>query len=118
MIPRSILSLLLAAVSLATLPFARELGWMLGALALFAGGSGLNRPPTMGLVSRHSQVDEQGATLGVVQNAGTLARVVGPLVATSLYHWRMPAPFLFCAATATLAGIAVWLRLRRAAPAG
>jgi len=110
------MSLLLAAVALGLLPYARQLAWMLGALALFAGGSGLNRPPTMGLISRHSPMDEQGAMLGVVQNAGTLARVLGPVLATTLYHWRLPAPFIFCAGTAALAGVAACLRLRRAPP--
>lgn len=111
------LSLFVAAVALLALPFSRTLGLMLGTLALFAGGSGLNRPPTMGLVSRHSPVDEQGATMGVVQNAGTLARVFGPVIATSLYHWRMAAPFVFCAAMAATAGSVAMARLRRPLPA-
>ena len=109
-------SLFLAALALLSLPFARHLALMLVALALFAGGSGLNRPPTMGLVSRHSPADSQGATMGVVQNAGTLARVIGPLVATSLYHWRLAAPFLFCAGVAAAAGTVAFNRLRRPLP--
>ncbi len=111
------ISLFIAAVALISLPFSRQLGLMLGSLALFSGGSGLNRPPTMGLVSRHSPADEQGATMGVVQNAGTLARIVGPVIATSLYHWRLTAPFIFCAIMAAVAGGAAMIRLKRPAVA-
>lgn len=110
------ISLFVAAAALLALPFSRSLGLMLGTLALFAGGSGLNRPPTMGLVSRHSPADQQGATMGVVQNAGTLARVVGPMIATSLYHWRPAAPFVFCSVLAATAGVFAMVRLRRPAP--
>jgi predicted MFS family arabinose efflux permease len=107
------ISLFIAALSLLVMPFSGRLGLMLVALALFAGGSGLNRPPTMGLVSRHAPADEQGATMGIVQNAGTLARVFGPVLATSLYHWRTMAPFLFCAAMAGVAGVVAMGRLKR-----
>ena len=106
------MSLFVAALALLAMPFSRTLTLMLGTLALFAGGSGLNRAPTMGLISKHSPVNEQGATMGVAQNAGTLARVIGPVIATGLYKWRLPAPYLFCAAVAAGAGILAlgWLR--------
>ena len=98
-------SLVVVAVSLAAIPFAGTLPTMLAALAVFAIGSGVNRAPTMGLISRLSPVDEQGATLGVAQSAGTLARVLGPLFATTLFQVAIPAPYLFCAAVALVAGI-------------
>ena len=107
------ISLFTAAVALVAMPLSRQLGFMLISLALFAGGSGLNRPPTMGLVSRYSPAEEQGATMGVVQNAGTMARIFGPVIATSLYHWRLVAPFMFCAAMAAVAGCAAFSRLKR-----
>lgn len=110
------ISLFIAAVALLALPFSQHLGVMLVTLALFAGGSGLNRPPTMGLVSRHSPLDQQGVTMGVVQNAATLARVVGPVMATTLYHWRMSAPFVFCSLLAAVAGVVAFARLRRPLP--
>ena len=55
--------------------------------------------------------------MGVVQNAGTLARIVGPVIATSLYHWRLTAPFIFCAIMAAVAGGAAMIRLKRPAVA-
>lgn len=104
-------SLVVVAVSLALIPFAGTLASMLAVLALFAIGSGVNRAPTMGLISQWSPAEEQGATLGVAQSAGTLARVLGPVFATSLYKVSVPAPYLFCAAVALVAGILAARRL-------
>jgi MFS family permease len=104
-------SLIVVAVSLVLMPLANSLTTMLAALAVFAIGSGINRAPTMGLISQLSPVDEQGTTLGIAQSAGTLARVLGPTVATTLYDLWLPAPYLACATIALLAGLLAVLRL-------
>jgi MFS family permease len=104
-------SLIVVAISLVLMPLANTLATLLGALAVFAIGSGINRAPTMGLISQLSPADEQGTTLGVAQSAGTLARVLGPTVATTLYDLWLPAPYLACATIALLAGLLAALRL-------
>ncbi len=104
-------SLIVVAISLVLMPLANTLATLLGALAVFAIGSGINRAPTMGLISQLSPADEQGTTLGVAQSAGTLARVLGPTVATTLYDLWLPAPYLVCATIALLAGLLAALRL-------
>ena len=104
-------SLIVVAISLVLMPLANTLATLLGALAVFAIGSGINRAPTMGLISQLSPTDEQGTTLGVAQSAGTLARVLGPTVATTLYDLWLPAPYLACATIALLAGLLAALRL-------
>lgn len=104
-------SLIVVAISLVLMPLANTLATLLGALALFAIGSGINRAPTMGLISQLSPADEQGTTLGVAQSAGTLARFLGPPVATTLYDLWLPAPYLACATIALLAGLLAALRL-------
>ena len=104
-------SLIVVAISLVLMPLANTLATLLGALAVFAIGSGINRAPTMGLISQLSPTDEQGTTLGVAQSAGTLARVLGPTVATTLYDVWLPAPYLACATIALLAGLLAALRL-------
>jgi len=104
-------SLIVVAVSLLLMPLANSLATMLAALAVFAIGSGINRAPTMGLISQLSPPDEQGTTLGIAQSAGTLARVLGPTVATTLYDLWLPAPYLACATIALLAGLLAVLRL-------
>ncbi len=109
-------SLLVVAVSLVLMPLANSLTTMLAALAVFAIGSGINRAPTMGLISQLSPADEQGTTLGIAQSAGTLARVLGPTVATTLYDLWLPAPYLACATIALLAGLLAVLRLMGSTP--
>ena len=104
-------SLIVVAVSLLLMPLANSLLTLLLALAVFAIGSGINRAPTMGLISQLSPPDEQGTTLGIAQSAGTLARVLGPTVATTLYDLWLPAPYLACATIALLAGLLAALRL-------
>ncbi len=106
-------SLLLVAVSLAMIPYAPNLAGLLIALGLFSAGSGINRAPTMGMISMNSPAAEQGATLGVAQSAGTLARIVGPVFATSLYSIQAPLPYLICAAIAVATGVAAWQYLCR-----
>lgn len=108
------MSLVLTAISLALLPFIKgntQLSWsvlfrhegvswvfMLFALALLSVGSSLTRPPLFGLLSNLTSAHEQGATLGVAQGAGSLARILGPIFATTTLHYLPPLPYLTCAA--------------------
>jgi DHA1 family tetracycline resistance protein-like MFS transporter len=121
-------SLLITAVSFLLLPFIHGNGplrwselltaegrqWllMLGALALLAVGSSLTRPPLFGLLSNLTPGHEQGATIGIAQSAGSLARILGPLFAGTVYAYRPALPYLVCAGIALLAGLWVALRLR------
>ncbi|MSU34968.1 MAG: MFS transporter [Pedosphaera sp.] len=98
-------SLMVVAASLAAIPYAGGLAALLVVLALFSAGSGINRAPTMGLISRFTPADEQGATLGVAQSAATLARVLGPVFATGLLKYSLAAPYLACAGIALSAGL-------------
>jgi DHA1 family tetracycline resistance protein-like MFS transporter len=106
------LSLVCTALSLALLPFIKGstqlsgrilfqhngLPWlgMLFALALLAVGSSLTRPPLFGLLSNLTPAHEQGATIGVAQGAGSLARILGPIFATTTLHYLPPLPYLTC----------------------
>ena len=108
------LSLVLTAASMAMLPFIHggaELSWgvlfrtdgrpwlaMLGALALLSVGTSLTRPPLFGLLSNLTSAHEQGANIGVAQGAGSLARILGPIFATSLLPAHQALPYLSCTA--------------------
>jgi len=113
--PRLIaVSLVLTAASMAWLPYisgTARLSWgvllrsqglpwlaMLGALALLSVGTSLTRPPLFGLLSNLTAAHEQGATIGVAQSAGSLARILGPLFATPLLSFLPPLPYLVCTA--------------------
>lgn len=84
--PRLIfVSLTIFAIGLAMLPFQTHLFGLLVALAVLAIGSGLNRAPVFGLISIKSSAHEQGANLGVAQSFSALARILGPIFATTLF---------------------------------
>ncbi len=123
------LSLFLTGISLFLLPFIKgdgQLKWlavlrlsdwqwikMLLALALLAVGSALTRPPLFGLLSNLAPANEQGATIGVAQSAGALARILGPIFAATLYLRIAPLPYVFCGGLAILAAVLTWQFLCR-----
>lgn len=78
---------------------------MLLVLALLAVGSSLTRPPVFGLLSNYTSADEQGATIGVAQSAGSLARILGPLFAATLYVHIAALPYLICGGVSVIAGL-------------
>jgi MFS family permease len=98
-------SLIVFAVGLAALPFAKNLPEILIVLALLAIGSGLNRPPVFGMISLNSSPHEQGANLGVAQSFGSLARILGPIFASGLYFVHDALPYLICGGIALLTAI-------------
>ena len=126
------LSLVLTAISLAMLPFIKGtthitwgilfrsegLTWliMLVALALLSVGTSLTRPPLFGLLSNLTHESEQGANIGVAQGAGSLARILGPIFATTTLHYLPALPYLVCTAV-MLATAMVFVR-RMAGDAG
>lgn len=121
------LSLLLTGVSLLLLPLMRgsgELHWqsvlkladtpwlkMLGALALLSFASSLTRAPLFGLLSNLTPAHEQGATIGIAQSAGSLARIFGPIFAATLYLHHAALPYFICGAISILAGLIAGVRL-------
>ncbi len=122
------MSLVLTGVSLLLLPFIHgegELRWltvlkladapwlkMLGALALLAFASSLTRAPLFGLLSNLTPANEQGATLGVAQSAGSLARIFGPMFAATIYFHHAALPYLVCGGIALLGGALSAYRLQ------
>lgn len=125
-------SLFLVSLSLAPLPFihgSSKLSWstlfdgtglpwwqLFGALALLAIGSGLTRPPLFGMLSVLTPAHEQGETIGVAQSAGSLARILGPIFAGSLFHFHPTWPYLACAGLALVTGLLAWMKLVKIEP--
>lgn len=101
-------TLMVVAVSMALMPFAKSAVLLLIVLGLFAAASGANRPPTLGQISIHAPAGEQGATLGIAQSASTLARIIGPLAATALFAVNPSVPYLLAGAVAAIAGLLAW----------
>jgi MFS transporter, DHA1 family, tetracycline resistance protein len=123
------ISLVLTGLSLAPMPFIHgegKLSWsllfssqggpwwmLLLALAVLSIGSGLTRPPLFGLLSILTPADQQGATIGIAQSAGSLARIFGPMFAGSLFEAHAAIPYLTCAVIAVVTGLVAWQKLCR-----
>jgi len=120
-------SLCLTGIALAVLPFIKgdgQLKWMavlhltdwpwikmLFALALLSIGASLTRAPVFGLLSNLTPANEQGATIGVAQSAGSLARIAGPMFAASLYVQVPALPYVICGGVSVLAAAIAAKRL-------
>lgn len=100
------------AAGLMALPVAQSMTVLLISLAVFAIGSGMNRPPTFGLISILTDDESQGSTLGVAQSAGSLARIFGPFFAGGMYEFGPRVPYWSCAALALVFGIVALLTLK------
>jgi MFS family permease len=145
-------SLLLTGIALMLVPFMhgtpelswsvlfRPAGWpwvkLIIALCVLAVGSNLARPPIFGMISNLTPAHEQGATIGVAQGSGSLARIVGPIFVTALYssksfpHWLAAplesvgtaflrpgaVPYLACGVISVLTGFLALQRLSRHTP--
>lgn len=122
------MSLIMTGASLVLLPLVKgdgPLSWskvlhladtpwllMLAVLLLLSFGSSLSRAPLFGMLSNLTPANEQGATIGVAQSAGSLARIVGPLFAATLYGHLPMLPYLICGGISILTGLIVWPMLR------
>ena len=91
---------------------------LLAALAVLSIGSGLTRPPLFGLLSVLTPPDQQGATIGVAQSAGSLARIFGPMFAGGLFEANPAIPYVTCAIIALLTGVVAWSRLAQKSAEG
>ncbi len=115
-------SLFMVAISMAPMPFVHGSGaiaWilLLAVLSILSIGSSLTRPPVFGLISMLTPANEQGATIGVAQSAGSLARIVGPVFAATLLEYYPPLPYLICSGISLFTALLVVQRLCGERPA-
>ena len=106
-------SLILTTAGMAPLPFMVHWTGALLVLGLLSIGSSLARPPIFGMISVLTPADEQGATLGVAQGVGSLARIVGPTFAGTLFDVKPALPYLICSGISLVAGLLAWQYLCR-----
>ena len=109
-------SLFAAAAGIGLLPYLTTWGWLLAGLAVFSVGSSLTRPPVFGMISMMAAAHEQGATLGVAQGVGSLARIVGPIFALGLFFTDPRIPYLSCAVLCLVTACITALYLSRPIP--
>ena len=97
---------LLLAAGLLLYPIPQTLWALAAVIPLVPIGTALLFPATTSLMSRYSDAREVGTTMGVAQTFSGLARVVAPLLATTIFQrlghtW----PFYLAGAVVALAGI-------------
>jgi DHA1 family tetracycline resistance protein-like MFS transporter len=84
--------------------------------AIYASGRSIQQPTIQALVSKESNANEQGVTFGLFQGTGTIARVVGPVIAGPVYTAHATGPFVLAAIIVTLSSLWTTM-LRRTATA-
>jgi MFS family permease len=97
---------LLLAAGLLLYPIPQSLWTLALVIPLVPIGTALLFPATTSLMSRYSDARELGTTMGVAQTFAGLARVVAPLLATTIFQRLGHAwPFYVAGAVVALAGI-------------
>ncbi|MBI3557108.1 MAG: MFS transporter [Deltaproteobacteria bacterium] len=102
---------LLMALGLVLLAQTQPMGFVFAAMTLVAIGNGITNPSLSSLASKGAKPERRGATLGIYQSAGSLARVVGPPIAGWAYDaLGVQVPFLIAAGTMAFAfwAAALW----------
>jgi MFS family permease len=84
--------MILTTVSLALLPLSNNLTVLLLVCAGLSAGSGIASPPLSGLASQMIERSWQGRALGVMQSAGSTARLIGPLIGGWLLMFDLQKP--------------------------
>src|SRR6185369_2058597 len=92
--------LLLLAIGLAVLSLVPTIPMLLLICAVIAIANGLSTPTLTGLASQTVDRGWQGRALGVMQSAGSLARLIGPLLAGWLLTFDLGRPLNYYARTA------------------
>jgi multidrug resistance protein len=110
------ISLILAAIGIGAMPYSKTWAIFLIGIGVFAIGSSLTRPPVFGMISLLTPRTEQGATMGVAQGVGSLARIIGPIFAASLFDTHPALPYLICAAVLFFTGLFAAQYLKKAEP--
>src|SRR5207302_7846078 len=96
--------MILTTPSLAFLPLTNNLPILLLVSAGLAAGSGFASPPLSGLASQMIDRAWQGRALGVMQSAGSTARLVGPLLGGWLLMFDLRKPISEYGRTPLLVG--------------
>lgn len=96
--------MILTAISLALLPWSSNLAILLLISAGLSCGSGFASPPLSGLASQMVEPSWQGRALGVMQSAGSIARLLGPLLGGWLLMFDLQKPVTQYARTPFLVG--------------
>ena len=71
-----------------------------------ASGRSIMTPTLSALISQHADARRQGATFGLYHMLGSLARVIGPVIATAIYAGHITGPFVLAGMLALI--VSAW----------
>jgi MFS family permease len=99
--------MILTTISLALLPFCNGLAFLLLVSAGLSAGTGFASPPLSGLASQMVESNWQGRALGLFQSAGSVARLLGPLLGGWLLTFDLAKPIAYYGYSPFFAGSAL-----------
>lgn len=83
----TLIGLSVMALAMFALAAAPTVAMLYFGLTLMALGAGLTNPCLTALVSLYATNEKQGETLGIFRSFGSLARAIGPLIASFVFWW-------------------------------
>jgi DHA1 family tetracycline resistance protein-like MFS transporter len=99
-------AIVLLAVSMALIAFSQNLSNLFVAVTILAFANSISGPVLAGLISKKTSENEQGNIAGVNQSVGSVARLTGPIIGTTVYGiMGMKAPYVMAVAILTFTAI-------------
>lgn len=99
---------LVQAPVLASIPFVKPWWPVLLGCAFLGTGNGIAQPSLSSLISKNSPPELRGSTFGITQSLGSLARIIGPIIANTMYAGGPARPYLLAALLMLIPSIGVW----------
>lgn len=90
------------------IPFVRPWFTLLAGTLFLGISSGIASPPLTSLISQSAPKEISGEIFGVNQSLGSLARIIGPVVANSLYGFGPVTPYAFAAIVMLVPTLMAW----------
>lgn len=79
-------SLLFMCIGLLLIPLAKHPNFLFIALFFLPLGNGLANPTIQALASENVPAEEYGETLGILQSAGSMGRIIGPIIGGEIFQ--------------------------------
>lgn len=79
-------SLIFMAIGLLLIPLAKHPNFLFVALFFLPLGNGLANPTIQAIASENVPKEEYGETLGILQSAGSLGRIIGPVIGGEIFQ--------------------------------
>ncbi|MCL6632789.1 MAG: tetracycline resistance MFS efflux pump [Alicyclobacillus herbarius] len=113
-VPTLYLGLAVSALGLILVLFSHSFWTAALFMTIFGAGNTVLKPTVTSLVSKRTTVG-QGLASGLLSSMDSLARIIGPLLATLLYQWDKGLPFVVAAVVCVI-GLGLVLAFRRSEP--